>query len=139
MDENNFKDKLDKYNEVKKEYEDVKLNKDYKPGEKNEEPVQTMWELKWVRLAMKGIIQPQQIEQNGRISIMASRTPDGFVDVPEILAADVESGKLDPTLYSHEQLRMMAIERHELTTGSSFGLPYDETEKYNDSNLKHTL
>ena len=62
------------------------------------------------------------------------KTPDGYVDVPENLVDDVNSGKLDLTSYTHEQLRQMSIDRHKRS--QPIRVPFDDSNNYNKPKSK---
>ena len=70
------------------------------------------WQPKWVRLSMFGTSLLRPVDVNDKLTYVQKKNPDGFVDVPENLADDVLSGKLDPTLYTIEQLEEMSIRKH---------------------------
>ena len=78
-----------------------------------DKPVYMAWEPKWIRLKMQGYTIPITIYQGGEATQRMRRTPDGYVDIPENLAKEVESGQLDPTMYTREQLRQMSIAKHQ--------------------------
>ncbi|MBR3198889.1 MAG: hypothetical protein IKG27_02610 [Bacilli bacterium] len=115
--DNLLKDQMEEYNKAKKEYDD-----------KNTDPTaaQSFWEPKWVRLKMASRVFPGKVmDDDGRARLNYNTTPDGFIDVPENLVDDVRNGKLNPNLYTREQLRQMSIDRYHLTHGINIPV-YDD-------------